>query len=95
MHLYLAMKYSSLIIERIKAELSIRLPRGARCERTRYGRNQLAIGAWSWRIVDGKGGLTRFGSPCHMRDIATAEKIYAHSPRYTNDVEFWPYIECT
>lgn len=84
------MKYSDQIIKRIKAELGIKLPRGARCERTRYGRNQLAAGAWSWRIVDGSGRLTRFGSPCQMKYVAMAGRIVAYSPRGSNDVEFWP-----
>ena len=62
--------------------------------RTRAGRHQKSVGAWSWYLVDGEGGDLGIGSAWPATDIVRSRTISWYvSPQCTGDVVLFPHTK--
>ena len=75
------MKLSEKLVERLRTDLHMNIPKSIRAVRVRSGYWQLAAGAWRWTLE----GNPSIGSCDTMRDCVECETLTAYRDDHTGD----------
>lgn len=67
------MKVSEIMVHRLRAA-GVAMPDNVIIERTRYKRESLSRGAWSWRVLDAKTFAIIAGSLHTMTELSRAQR---------------------